>query len=443
MSNNYSTVLLVIIIPLISVLILMKPFVGIILTLVSLPLLDLLPDVPLVSSIVIPIGAATIAGYLFSQKGQKKQNLLAWNKLFIVSFFFVIWVFISNPRAAIFGEARNWAFTLLQCWVLLWLSSKLLDTAAKQRSFMWIFSFVCVISALFSISQGQIGTSISDSIRAGGLADQPNITARYLVVAFIFLTYLLSLPQKWFIKALTLFGIVVTFVGVFFTLSRTGIIMLAVAGGLLFLTSERKKSVVLIIVYVISALLLVSFSADIFKILESIIPSITQGGNTIGLRYSLWRAGWRMWLDNPIAGVGIGKFSENLPIYAQDLPPFRRSLVAHNTYVSVLAETGFVGILLLLFMIFFSLQNYIVPNKALSVDITALRKAWIIAFISILIGSTTKNDHYDKFFWFIMGISVFFQNQVGVPKNKKDNSRLASPSGSNFMNHRVFLIKRK
>lgn len=432
MSNNFSTVLLVIITSLLMVLILMKPYMGIILTLISLPLLDLLPNVPFISSIVIPIGAATVAGYLLSQKGQKKQNSPAWNKLLTVSFFFVAWVFISNPRAALFGAARNWVFTLFQCWVLLFLSSKLLDTSAKQRSFMWTFSIVCVISGLFTISQGQIGASISDSIRAGGLANQPNITARYLVVAFIFLTYLLSYTQNGFIKVFTLLGVVVTFLGVFFTLSRTGIIMLLASVGLLILTSGRRKSVVLIIVYAIAALLLLTFSTEVIDLLDTIIPSITQGEDTIGLRYSLWRAGWRMWLDNPVVGVGIGKFSENLPIYAQDLPPFRWSLIAHNTYVSVLAETGFVGILLLLGMIFFSLQNFLVLNKTHSIDNGALRKTWIIVFISILIGSMTKNDHYDKFFWFIMGISVFFQNHSEDPKDQKDKLPLASPPGSNI-----------
>ena len=432
MSNNFSTVLLVIIISLISVLILMKPYLGIILTLLSLPLLDLLPDVPLVSSIMVPIGAVTVAGYLLSQKGQKKQKSPAWNRLLTVSFFFVVWVFISNPKAAIFGTARNWVFTLFQCWALLWLSSKLLDTATKQRYFMWTFSIVCVISGLFTISQGQIGASISDSIRAGGLANQPNITARYLVVAFIFLTYLLTCTKNGFKRILTLLGIVVTFIGVFFTLSRTGIIMLVVSVGLLILTSGSKKSIVSIIVFVFAAFLLLTFSDQIIGILDSIIPSITRGENTIGLRYSLWRAGWRMWLDNPVVGVGIGKFTENLPIYAQDLPPFRWTLIAHNTYVSVLAETGFIGILLLFVMIIFSLQNFLVQNKALSVDITALRKTWIIVFISILIGSTTKNDHYDKFFWFIMGISVFFQNHSEDPKDQKDKLPLASPPGSNI-----------
>lgn len=403
--------------------ILTNPYVGIIITLVSLPLLDLLPEVPLFTSLIIPIGAATFVSFLLSEKNRKIKRKKYWDSVHIISIVFILWVFISNPVAAMFGAARNWILTFIQCWILLWLSSNLMDTSTKQRTFMWIFSLVCVISALFTIAEGQIGSTVSESIRAGGLADQPNITARYLVISFIFLTYLLSFTKNGFIRLLTLFGIALTFIGVFFTLSRSGIIMLVVSAGLLFLTSKGKRSVGLIIIYLIAAFLLITFSSDVIDIVETIIPSITQGENTIGLRYSLWQAGWRMWLDNPITGVGIGLFTENLPFYAYELPPYRWNLVAHNTFVTILAETGVVGLVLFVLMILFSIRNFLAINKKASSEILSLRNIWLIVFVALLIGSMTKNDHYEKFLWFMMGVSVFFQNYV------KESSRDESVPG--------------
>lgn len=390
--------------------ILTNPYVGIVIILISLPVIDLLPEVPFLTSIIIPFGAATFVGFLFSKKNRKIKSPYYWGPVQVTSIFFILWVFISNPVAALFGPARNWILTFFQCWILLWLSSNLMDTFAKQRTFMWLFSIVCVVSAIFAISQGQIGSTLSDSIRAGGLANQPNITARYLVIAFVFLTYLLSSTRKPFLRVLIILGIVITFIGVFFTLSRTGIVLLIVAVGLLIFSSGNKRALVIFLVVGFATFLLINFSSGIVDILNTILPSIEQGGNTVGLRYSLWQAGWRMWLDHPVTGVGIGLFTENLPTYAYELPAWRWNLVAHNTYVSILAETGLVGLVLFVSMIFFSLRNFLAINKGWSAEILSLRNTWLIVFITILIGSVTKNDHYEKFFWFIMGISVFFQN---------------------------------
>ncbi|WP_457003971.1 O-antigen ligase family protein [Geodermatophilus sp. SYSU D00814] len=57
------------------------------------------------------------------------------------------------------------------------------------------------------------------------------------------------------------------------------------------------------------------------------------------VRLSLWSLAWRMWLDNPLIGVGIGQFRAAASEYAnwpvQNIP--------HSTHLSLLAETGLPG----------------------------------------------------------------------------------------------------
>lgn len=433
MENTFQTIIFAFVGIGLLILIITKPYIGIVLTIISLPVVDLLPTVPLLSSILIPIGAATIAGFLFEKKGEKFRGPRYSDKLQIISLIFVFWIFLSNPMASLFGEARNWFFTFIQCWILLWLSKNLMGSEKKQQTFMWIFSVVCVISAVFAITEGQIGSTISDSVRAGGLADQPNITARYLVIAMVFLTYLISVVRSPLLRVLVIVGVAVTFIGVFFTLSRTGIVLLMIAAGLIILSSRGKRAFFFFLVFVLVTFVLINYSSGVIKIVETIIPSITQGQDTIGYRYALWRAGWRMWLDKPIAGVGIGKFIEFSGIYAIDLPFSQRTKIAHNTYISVLAETGIVGLIIFACMLFYTLKNFLSVNKKVDARSTlTLRNTWLIVFITIFVGSLTKNDQYDKFFWFIMGISVFFQSHSEDPKDQKDKLPLASPPGSNI-----------
>lgn len=65
----------------------------------------------------------------------------------------------------------------------------------------------------------------------------------------------------------------------------------------------------------------------------------------------IWKGAWRMWLDHPLLGSGLGRFHLDFPDYAplelRALWPKARVIVnyAHNEYLQLLAETGAVGLL--------------------------------------------------------------------------------------------------
>ena len=221
-------------------------------------------------------------------------------------------MFITNPQAAWFGHDRNWIFTYVQLLILTFLAEELLDDPKKYKTFFWVFSIVSVISATVAIQQGSIGEDIDTSVRTAGLSEGANSAGRYFVVAMIFFVYLRTIEKKPILRTLSGIGIVITFLGVFFTVSRTAIVLLFTAIGLIILLNPQKKvNFSLIIVFMLAILTLTMLSDSVFRIISSIIPSITQGTDTIGLRYKLWDAGFRMWLDHPITGVGLAGFRMN------------------------------------------------------------------------------------------------------------------------------------
>jgi O-antigen ligase len=63
-------------------------------------------------------------------------------------------------------------------------------------------------------------------------------------------------------------------------------------------------------------------------------------GGTLGDRLPIWRAGWDLFLENPLLGVGVGGFP------AAVSAGLGFSMVSHNTPLSVAAESGLVGLLL-------------------------------------------------------------------------------------------------
>jgi len=393
--------------------VLTKPYIGIALTVASLPVIDLLPSIPLFSSIVPLIGLLTLVGYLFKNKQGKSSPALSLNSLHALALLFILWMFISNPLAAWSGGDRNWIFTFIQLLILMYLSSELLDTPNKQRAVMAIFSISAITSAFYAIQTGQIGQTFDESLRAEGFVDNANAAARFFVVAMVFLTYLRSETKAPIVKAFYLVGIIVTYLGVFYTVSRTGILLLIGAQGLILLFQVKGRQRITILLIFLVSLLLIWFLADsIFNIIATIVPIIVNQEDTFGLRINLWRSGWEMWLDHPVRGVGIGMYIKNMGPYSHSLPgPSRWNAVAHNTYIQVLSETGIVGFVLFMLMFYTTLKNFWKSPLIIDVEQLALRNAWLIAFIVMLIGGITKSDHADKLTWMVMGVSLYFANQ--------------------------------
>jgi O-antigen ligase len=421
MNELFSTILWTIIGLVIIILILAKPYMGLIITIVSLPIVDLLPPIPILTSGIILVGLVTLASTLSHSKNKLFQN---FDLSHIFGLLFSLWLLVSNFQASFLGESRNWFLTFIQLWVLMLLSSNILDTPKKQKTFMWIFAIVGLVTGIISISQGNIGDTISASTRAAGLSGNPNSNGRYLVVAMTFFYYLRSSSKNWLLKTVAMFGILVTFVAVFFTLSRTSILLLIAAVILTVLFKLRKNfSVYSITIFLLAFIILISFYEQIIGILNSIIPSITLGTDTVGVRYKLWQAGLRMWQENPIFGVGIGKFTNYLPIYGYDLNPHYWFSQLHNAYISALVETGLIGFILYFALIILTFRNFWMSKFENNVELTTLRNVWFVVFLIVALGEITANGLYDKLFWFLFGISVFIHNHSYYLQSKSSKNQ--------------------
>lgn len=265
-----------------------------------------------------------------------------------------------------------------------------------------------------------IADTLKESIRSAGLAGGANSAARYFLVALVFLYFLqVQNKNKFFrIVVFTFIGIII--LGTLVTISRTGILLLVTAIGML-LVLERGQNRSQALVLVLISLIVVWFFADnIISISYSILPSIQNSSDTMGVRYGLWQAGIRMLEAHPIGGVGIGQFPQQLPYYGHELLKAKYlSKGAHNMYIQVAAEAGLVGLLFFISLLISSLRIFWKSQKANDGGLALIGKTWLVAFVLILIGGITKHDHYDKLLWFMIGISAcpLWANNVLVKEN--------------------------
>ena len=192
----------------------------------------------------------------------------------------------------------------------------------------------------------------------------PNITARFLTIAACGAVLMFSARKgpAW----LTVGTAVACAVVLPMTWSRSGLALFVVstAVAVIFALNHKRAAA-------IAAIALVAFAASTVinpdtrdragAAVSTVVTAVTGGpvdqasaipGNEdVSLadnRVYLVRAGWSMFVDHPLSGVGFGGFQHAmLGAYKSFLPKGYTDSVSHTSLVTVLAEQGLIGVLLL------------------------------------------------------------------------------------------------
>lgn len=391
-----------------AVIIFQYPPIGISLVILSTPLSNLLPDIPYLSSAAPLFGLVTLTAYILKQNPDKCINLKL-SQTELIALLFIFWIVVSNPQASILGNSRSWAVTFVQLLVLLWLSTHFVTSKQDHQMIMMALALGILFSAIIAVIQS--GGYVSLTQRAVGLAGGANTAARYFIYGLVLFLYLLEhASTKNIYKVFLIIGILICITGVIFTGSRSGIILLFIVFGYHVIKSFNFKlnSIIISIILILSVFAYFQFVEGTMLTPNAILNSLIKGTDTVGIRYDLLETGWKMFLDQPISGVGIGMFENYFSFYG---PPAlkNRPFTPHNTYIQVLSETGFIGLLLFLGLILVSIISKIENvkrEKNLKQNNTylAINETWLIILILLLIGALTKTDLVDKFFWFLLGV---------------------------------------
>lgn len=161
-----------------------------------------------------------------------------------------------------------------------------------------------------------------------------------------------------------------------------------------------------------------------------------------------WKLGWKMFLENPIIGVGQGNYPWNVGEMEEGAGVTwkTRSIkgrAAHSLYFTLLPELGIVGTLLYSLMIFFSfmdlknIKNILKKHKDFSSDeyckkVYYLALALEASLIGFFVSSVFISTLYYPNFWllcaFIVALKKIVVNSKGV-----DNSILSKKTASAYL----------
>jgi O-antigen ligase len=236
------------------------------------------------------------------------------------------------------------------------------NTPQRVTIAMAVFVLCSVVLAMHGVQQakdgvGWTGVPISEDgrIQYVGIFNDPNDLGLLFATAIPMSVYLSTLRGL----MLRLFWLAcggLLFYGTYLTNSRGALLAVLIVAGV-YVWHKRG---------VVTAGTLGVVGLACMKLLSSRMQELDPDEESASGRVNAWYEGLHMFLSHPVFGVGAGNFTEY------------NDLTAHNSFVLVLAETGFVGYLLWLAFVGYSfwMMLTVLRYKPDGLDDPARAKAW-------------------------------------------------------------------
>lgn len=271
------------------------------------------------------------------------------------------------------------------------------------------------------------------SYRANATFADPNNLARFLAISMALAAgSVLVLGPRRLTVYLAAPMLVVASAGIVATASRSGWMTLLLCGFLVVAFAPiARYSKVLITLGCFGALaallgfVLAQGGADAER-----VRTLTMGVQVIGVREFLIRAGWEMFKDNPLTGVGSGNYQHSLVIsYLHLVPEWARTTLSHTSVISIMAELGVIGLAVLGFVV---MRVAIVLGVVYSRSKAPFNRViigWLAAsLIGIVFQSQSEGRLLDEpFLWVLLALLIAFETAPGLAATTAEDAVRASP----------------
>lgn len=325
---------------------------------------------------------------------------------------YVAWNAVSMGWALDIKAAQHECTTLVAAWLFAWM---IWQAGDSEKNILWMFgSYLlgCCVSlgdmlVNYRENRATYYTSLEMVRYSGGNLNE-NSFAAMLAVSVPVAVYLSGRlpPKSRVLRNALLVYVVAAGLGVFLSGSRTGALALGAAFLMMVAQAPRKHKTVLV-----SLVAMAGATAYLVRLLVSplIFERLAEGtgANTFAIRKALWANGLEYWMEHPLLGCGVNNFVAVVSSRIGDIH------VAHNTFISVLVETGIVGALLLA-AVWIGLVR-----SALRLAGQMDRQLWLAIFAVWAIHASAGSVEYFKSTWLIYGLAMahcsLARRQAGAP----------------------------
>lgn len=334
-------------------------------------------------------------------------NQKPWEKIPLKKLIFIMFLAYIMSEAQHINVHRTFNTTLY--WgkkILLFYSiTAFIDDPKKLKNATWAAVLSCTGLAFFAYEFYNADPTLSQwdgRLQSVGWYNLSNSYALIITVIWPVLFVLYEIEQSVLKKLFLLLNMVVFYVFGLLTKSRGGILGMTFAVLLSIMLSNKlvkgKKLKLICLTGVVGLL----FTVGLSLILErSNVGGMLGGDNSAIDRIVVWKAAFRMLLHHPLFGIGWNHFYDEVILYGAG-----RRLIAHNTIISVFAETGLFGgitFLLILKNIFFGLKDVMKNADTITKNIA---RGFFISLCAFLINTSFSVKDHDPSFWLIISLSA-------------------------------------
>jgi putative inorganic carbon (HCO3(-)) transporter len=246
-------------------------------------------------------------------------------------------------------ETRPHAIEILKLVAVYLTMVNVITTWRRLTVFAGALVVASIVTSWHVITTYNRGEGLVEGFRASwlGVYADPNHMAMNLgLIIPLAVAFLVRRQTPWLMRLLCVVAAVMALTSIVYSHSRGGFIGLLVAMAVWMLL-EKSRRVSTLFAAGALALGLVLFAPSTFWQRNETVADFSHDASAMGRVYA-WEVASRMSVDNPLLGVGLGGFRHAWPLYAP--PQATTAYVAHNVYLDVVGELGFIG--LILFLIF-------------------------------------------------------------------------------------------
>ena len=384
--------------------------------------------------------------------GQKKLKFNLYNLTHILLFGFLFSVLISTLTAiyqeTALIEARRIIELIILSYIIFFFIKNQWDEGnwvilAKTMMIAGGLSGLSVLTDLFGWTHFyRLYGEAMPYMRPFGILGESNYAAGKLGIFLPFAFFCIvnyRKTKKYFQFLLFIASAFLIMMAMFFTGSRMGG-FIAIFSILIFLIKEirQKRLFLKIAIFFITVILIITFinliipikinlSKEIDYILESyksLFHYLSQGEETgkrksYSTRLTMVLGGFSIFLEHPFFGVGLGNYKYIMHKYIISI---RGVSYSHNTFVTVIAELGIIGL-----FFFLSLCLKIIYNIFYYYKKSIFQSFYFylgLSFLNLLIIFFFLHDINDKYFWgMFVVISMLLDNKkflINKSKNSED-----------------------
>ena len=306
---------------------------------------------------------------------------------------FFLWNFVSVFWSPDTASTMQRAKTYIQIFLLMLIYWEMFQ---KQKELItglqaYIFgAYVLIGSTIYNYINGNVSVEYEGRYSATGV-NAVDLALILLLGLPIAMQLFFAVGQDWkgaILKLINLAYIPLSIFAIILTGSRTSLVAVIPFGIYLVGTRQIKfdrKILVFSILFVSFLVLFPFIPSTIIARLGTLGTSIEAGD--LGGRVELWRQALLVFSKHSILGLGSGTLISTI------------GSAAHNTFVSVAAETGFIGFVLfsaILVVVFFQALN--APNGKSGI--------WVAIFLTWVIGVSSLSWEFRKLTWLFLNFIV-------------------------------------